>query len=118
MRGFGLSLLLLLTAALPGHAQETRLTPEQRVEIRNGTDLPGGDLAQIFDTTFDACRAACLTNSQCTAFTFNTRSNSCFPKSAPGPETPFANAVSGLVLPADPGLETRARAARAARPPR
>lgn len=112
MRVFGLSVLLLLSPALPGFAQEARLTPEQRVEIRNGVDLPGGDLAQIFDTTFDACRAACLTNSQCTAFTFNTRSNSCFPKSAPGPDTPFANAVSGLVLPADPSVEPRAKAAR------
>ncbi|MEF3048902.1 alpha-2-macroglobulin family protein [Tabrizicola sp. L79] len=102
-----------LAMAAPSLAQDTALIPESRMTIVPGIDLPGGDIAQLFDTTIEACEKACLTNSRCTAFTFNTRNGSCFPKAAPGSSVPFANAVSGYVLKAAPGANALANAARA-----
>jgi alpha-2-macroglobulin len=78
-------------------AQEA--TPDARVVISRDVDYPGGDLSAIFDTTLDACQAACLSNPQCTAFTFNQRSNSCFPKVDTGVVEAYAGAISGRVIP-------------------
>jgi alpha-2-macroglobulin len=77
-------------------AQEA--TPDARVVISRDVDYPGGDLSAIFDTTLDACQAACLSNPQCTAFTFNQRSNSCFPKVDTGVVEAYAGAISGRVI--------------------
>ncbi|MBL4928290.1 alpha-2-macroglobulin family protein [Tabrizicola sp. KVB23] len=84
------------------------LIPQKRLAISENTDLPGGDLASIFDTTLEACERACLSNKACTAFTFNTRNGSCFPKSGPGEAAPFINAYSGFVIPASKGAEALA----------
>lgn len=107
------AVLACITLAAPAFAQDLQLIPEKRINLVPGIDLPGGDLAQIFDTTIEACEKACLTNSRCTAYTFNTRNNSCFPKQSPGEASPFANAVSGFVLLATEGSDARAQAARA-----
>ncbi|MBM1219932.1 alpha-2-macroglobulin family protein [Ponticoccus sp. SC2-23] len=72
--------------------------PDARSVISRDVDFPGGDLAAIFDTTLDACEAACLANSQCTAFTFNQRSDSCFPKVDAGVVAPYEGAVSARIL--------------------
>ena len=64
-------------AALPLVAHAENGVPEARVAIQRDTDFPGGDLGQYFDTTLDTCQATCLADAACTAFTFNTRSNSC-----------------------------------------
>ncbi len=112
MRAWMLAAVVMAASALSLAAQETPLIPPPRLKIRPGLDLPRGDVAQLFDTTLEACQRACLTNSRCTAFTFNTRNNSCFPKQAPGAASPFPNAVSGYVIKADPGAEARARVAR------
>lgn len=105
----GLFLLMTVTSVA---AQDAPLIPQKRLNVVPGVDLPGGDIAQLFDTTLDACEKACLTNSRCTAFTFNTRNNSCFPKQSPGQSTAFPNAVSAYVIPAAAGAEALARAAR------
>lgn len=75
--------------------------PDARVAISRNVDFPGADLATYFDTTLDACEAACLANSQCVAFTFNQRSNACFPKAAVTTVQPFQGALSGRVFPTD-----------------
>ena len=87
-------------------AQEA--VPDARVAMSADMDYPGGDLAAIFDTTLDACQNACLANSQCTAFTFNQRSNSCFPKVDTGSVEPYQGAISGRVFRTTP--QTRALA--------
>ena len=89
------------------------LIPERRLVLSENTDLPGGDIASIFDTTLDACERACLTNNRCTAFTFNTNNGSCFPKSSPGEPAAFGGAFSGRVLQAEPEAAGRAAARRA-----
>ncbi len=80
------------------------LVPDRHVAISRDVDFPGGDLQSIFDTTLDACQDACLANTQCTAFTFNQRSNSCFPKSGATDVQPYAGAISGRVYPTDPAV--------------
>ncbi len=69
--------------------------PERRLSLMANTDMPGGDLAQIFDTTLQACIQACTGNAECRTLTYNQRSRACFPKGEAGAPTPFEGAVSG-----------------------
>ena len=117
MRGFAvmssaiLALGLVLSTTTASDAQG--LIPAKRLALSENTDLPGGDITSIFDTTLEACEAACLTNKQCDAFTFNTKNGSCFPKSGAGQATYFDGAYSGFVIRADKGVEGRAKTRRA-----
>ncbi|RGP38096.1 alpha-2-macroglobulin family protein [Pseudotabrizicola alkalilacus] len=113
MRFFAPVLAASLVFALPSFAQDQSFVPEKRAVLAQDTDLPGGDVAQLFDTTLEACERACLSNTQCTAFTFNTRNGSCFPKANPGAAAPYQGAVSAQILRADPGSEARASTRRA-----
>jgi hypothetical protein len=99
---------LALTAAPPALAQDASVLPDRRVVVSRDTDFPGGDLSSIFDTTYDACRAACLADDRCVAFTFNSRSGSCFPKGAAGARAAYAGATSAVVLATDPAVLARA----------
>ena len=90
--------------------------PERRVSLRADIDMPGGDLAQIFDTTLQACMQACLGNAECKALTYNARSRACFPKGDAGAPAPFADAVSGYVVTPTPDRIARAKARAAAAP--
>ncbi|NEX46139.1 alpha-2-macroglobulin family protein [Pseudotabrizicola algicola] len=109
MRFFGSVLVASLAFALPGFAQDSALVPPKRAVLSQDVDLPGGDIAQLFDTTLEACERACLSTAQCTAFTFNTRNGSCFPKAGPGAASPYLGAISAQILPAATGAEDRAR---------
>ncbi len=78
--------------------------PTTRTVYERGIDLVGTDLAQIFDTTLPACEAACTNDASCEAFTFNQRSNACFPKRDITGIIPFDGAVSGRVYPTNPSV--------------
>lgn len=78
-------------------AEESHV-PERRVVISRDVDFYGSDLTNLFDTTYEACRKACLLDKECKAFTFNKRSNSCFPKSEISDTKPYEGAVSGEVF--------------------
>jgi alpha-2-macroglobulin len=103
----GLVATILSLGALPSAAQD--LIPDRRFVLTQDTDLPGGDLAALFDTTLEACQRACLTNQACTAFTFNTRNGSCFPKSYPNDGQSYAGAFSGFVVDASAEAEPLAK---------
>ncbi|KRW95791.1 alpha-2-macroglobulin family protein [Paracoccus sp. MKU1] len=108
-----LSGLLVTGAAL---AQDAPL-PERRLSLQADTDLPGGDLGPIFDTTLRACVQACLGNADCRALTYNQRSRACFPKGeGTGAATAFAGALSGHVVAATAEERLRAEARAAAAP--
>ncbi len=114
MRRFSLALFALTTAALlapapDALAQQSPLIPERRLVLSQDVDLPGGDLASIFDTTLDACERACLSNTACTAFTFNVAANACFTKAGPGAPESFSPAWSGFVYQVDPGAQDLAQ---------
>ena len=116
MRAIGLRPLAalavgLVLAGVPALSGD--LIPARRLSISESTDLPGGDLASIFNTTLEACEAATLTNKRSDAFTFNTRNGSCFVKSGAGRPVAFDGAYSGIVIAATKGAEARAVARRA-----
>lgn len=94
MRGFVLGIIFALTATI---ANAEGPAPEARVALSQNMDFYGSDLKIIFDTTYDACESACLSDTACQAFTFNQRSGSCFPKSEVTQATPFAGAISARV---------------------
>lgn len=72
--------------------------PERRLLSLQDLDLPGGDLRNIFDTTYQVCAATCLADPACQAFTFNARSNACFPKGTAGAPEVYAGAQSAQVV--------------------
>ncbi len=104
MRKILLSVILSLSATLASAQNEPTQSaiPDARIAISRDVDFFGSDLATYFDTTLDACQTACLSNSECDAFTFNQRSNACFPKGAVTEVRPFENAISGRVFATDP----------------
>jgi uncharacterized protein YfaS (alpha-2-macroglobulin family) len=92
-----LAFVLGLVGAGGAVAQESYV-PERRVAITENVDFYGGDLKAIFDTTFAACRAACLAEPACRAFTFNGRAGSCFPKTDVSERQPYDGAMSAQVF--------------------
>jgi alpha-2-macroglobulin len=101
-RLFLLALMALLATQALAQGNVSNAVPDSRVAISRDVDFPGADLGTYFDTTLDACQAACLANSQCVGFTFNQRSNACFPKGAISTVQPYQGAISGRVFPTDP----------------
>ncbi len=97
-----ISVILAVFLSTPALAQDA--VPDRHVAISRNTDFYGSDLSAIFDTTLDACQVACLTNAQCQAFTFNQRSNACFPKSAVSQVSPFEGAISARIIATDAGV--------------
>lgn len=95
-----------------GLASAQDLIPERRFVVTQDQDLPGGDVASVFDTTIEACERACVTNARCTAYVYNTKNGSCFVKNGPGEGAYFAGALSALVIEADAGVREAAKARR------
>ena len=93
--------ICLLGFAFPALAED--LIPPRHPALSRNIDFYGSDLQNIFDTTLDACQNACLANRDCTAFTFNTRSNACFPKRGISDVTPYEGAMSVRMIPAEDG---------------
>ncbi|EXJ15567.1 PAN domain protein [Imhoffiella purpurea] len=62
-----------------------------------GTDYFGRDFATLKGVTLDACKAACLDDQRCKAFTFNTKAGWCFLKESFADPRPFEGAVSGRI---------------------
>lgn len=85
-----------------GAAAQDRPVPDRRFVVTANMDFYGADLQAIFDTTYDSCRSACFGNAACRAFTYNTKSRACFPKSAVSDEVPYDGAYSARVLDTDP----------------
>ena len=102
----GLCAALAVLAPFPVAAQDSPL-PDRRLVVLPDTDLPGSDISMLFDTNLAACQRACLLDPACRAFTFNQRSNACFPKSAASRQEPFTGALSALVRDTDPRVLAR-----------
>ncbi|MFT5344911.1 MAG: hypothetical protein ACI95S_000642, partial [Dinoroseobacter sp.] len=94
---FAATIAVFLT--LPAAAQPLPdVLDQRRISITQNIDFPGGDLISIFETDFESCSAACLADPDCGAFTFNNRSNACFPKSDALEALPFEGATSARVF--------------------
>ena len=80
---------------------------ERFFSISQDTDFPGGDLSPIYDVTFETCSRACLADPDCAAFTYNTHSNACFPKSEVLGMEAYDGAMSARVHNTDPAVLDR-----------
>ena len=101
-----------LAILIAGQGAAQMAVPEHRFVYTQDVDFYGADLSNQFDTTAAACQRACAAQQECVAFTFNTRSNACFPKSAVTDRQPYAGALSAIktgtdarVLQSAPNLE-------------
>ncbi|WP_172297777.1 alpha-2-macroglobulin family protein [Pseudoruegeria sp. HB172150] len=106
-------LLVLVFSLFATAASAQSPVPERRLALIRNTDFPGGDIQTILDTTLEACETACLSNAACVAFTYNTRSRACFPKSTLGDASIYEGAFSGRVLVTAPGVLTQAETRKA-----
>ncbi|WP_328591472.1 alpha-2-macroglobulin family protein [Marimonas lutisalis] len=100
MRVFVLVVLAWLSFSTIAFGQD--LVPERRLVVTNDVDFFGSDLQSLFDTDLQSCQTACLADPRCRAFTFNARSNACFPKSEVREKRPYEGAISAEVLNTDP----------------
>ena len=94
---FWIKAFLILTATATTLWAESPV-PERRLSLTRDLDFFGADLKNIFDTTLESCQRICLSDSDCAGFTFNTRSNACFPKREVNETSAFEGAISGRVL--------------------
>ena len=83
-------------AGFPALAQDAPVAvPAFRYIVEANTDFYGDDLGPLFDTDVNACLKACTDQPRCQAFTFNTRSNACFPKAGVQRREEYQGAYSG-----------------------
>lgn len=82
--------------AVSAWAQES--VPDFRFVATPDMDFYGSDLDPLFDTDLDSCVRACAAQTECGAFTFNSRSNACFPKEQVSKQTSYAGALSAQKL--------------------
>lgn len=94
----------LAQGALAQNALSQGAVPEFRYLAISNTDFYGSDLDALFDTDLPSCLRACSGNDDCTAFTFNTGSNACFPKSTVSDRTPYEGALSAEKLVTAPSV--------------
>jgi uncharacterized protein YfaS (alpha-2-macroglobulin family) len=93
-QNFIATLLLLIGSAVHGLAQDART-----VVTTENHDYFGFDLRAEQNISLDQCKAVCLADSSCRAFTYNTRAQWCFLKSDYALLKPFSGAVAGKVVP-------------------
>ncbi|TMV06890.1 alpha-2-macroglobulin family protein [Ruegeria sediminis] len=77
-------------------------TSEFRYVVTRDADFYGSDLDALFDTDLPSCVRACSANGNCAAFTYNTRSRACFPKSGVNRQEPYVGAISARKVMTDP----------------
>ncbi|MDZ7600691.1 MAG: alpha-2-macroglobulin family protein [Hoeflea sp.] len=84
----------LLAGTIPSLAQEG----PRRIETTENADYFGFDLRTVRDIGLEQCKAACLDDRQCKAFTYNVKAGWCFLKSDYSTINPFVGAVAGRVV--------------------
>ncbi len=93
VRRWPLFLLIFLGLLAPAMAAG----PARTVVTSENGDYFGFDLRSEQNLSLDQCKAACLGDSGCRAFTYNTKARWCFLKSDYNQLKPFAGAVAGKV---------------------
>ncbi|VAW02504.1 hypothetical protein MNBD_ALPHA07-1299, partial [hydrothermal vent metagenome] len=94
--------IAVTTTQASAQATAQSSVPPRHQVVTEGIDFFGADLEPLFDTTRQACQVLCLGNPECKAFTYNSRTNACFPKSEVSEKTEYAGAISAEILPTDP----------------
>lgn len=96
MRKFFFFIAIFFSFSAQTMAQD--LVPDRRFVLHRDVDFYGSDLQSIFDTSLETCESACLGDTQCRAFTFNTRNSSCFLKSSFSDQSEYSGAFSGEIV--------------------
>ncbi|SDE13418.1 alpha-2-macroglobulin family protein [Ruegeria marina] len=112
MRRFGFLLILYFSVFFSGAtlSQTQQVAPAFRYVVTRDMDFFGEDLDALFDTDLSSCVRACDVNRACAAFTFNARSNACFPKKGVSQQTPYQGAISARKWPIPQAVVDRAQA--------
>ncbi|MDQ7011867.1 MAG: PAN/Apple domain-containing protein, partial [Mariprofundaceae bacterium] len=71
---------LIFVLGFNGLAAAQEVIPERRVILWRNIDFFGSDIQTILDASLGACENACLADSSCRAYTFNSNKNVCFLK--------------------------------------
>lgn len=71
---------------------------DKRIVTIDDADYFGSDYRTVKDVDLEGCKAVCLGDDQCQAFTFNTSAGWCFLKSDFGELQSFVGAVAGRVV--------------------
>jgi hypothetical protein len=88
------TLIALLSVPVAALAQDG----PRRIETTDNADYFGFDLRTVQNIGLDQCKAECLADRQCKAFTYNVKAGWCFLKSDYNTINPFAGAVAGRVV--------------------
>ncbi|NOR61054.1 MAG: alpha-2-macroglobulin family protein [Rhodobacteraceae bacterium] len=91
------AVMALISIAFPSFAEDSPI-PERRSMAFENTDLYGGDIRTILETTLDICENACLETASCSALTFNETKGACFLKNSAGARSFFAGAISMEIM--------------------
>ena len=100
MRGFvrtALPVLATLVAVVMFSASGASAA-ERRIILTPDSDYAGFDASTLKGVTLDACKAACIGDRACRAFTFNNKAGWCFLKSDNGPLASFPGATAGRIV--------------------
>lgn len=111
-----LCLSVVAMMLIAGGAGAQNAVPDHRYLYSRDVDFYGADLTNLFDTTQEACVRACSAQDACVAFTYNSRSNACFPKAAISEQQPYLGAVSARKVATDPLVKSNEVARLAAAP--
>ena len=98
MRARGLSVFSLLAVLFFAFVSAAWAAEARQVVTSDNSDYFGFDLRSEQNVTLDQCKTTCLGDSQCRAFTYNTKAKWCFLKSDFATTKPFNGAVAGKVV--------------------
>ncbi|MBN9669800.1 alpha-2-macroglobulin family protein [Roseibium aggregatum] len=90
--------LALLVLGAAGAFQTPVAAQDRRIVTIDDADFFGSDYNTVKDVDLEGCKSACLRDSRCRAFTFNTSAGWCFLKSDYGELQRFAGAIAGRVV--------------------
>ena len=99
MHARGLSVVSVLAFLFFAFVNAAWAVEARQIVTTPNSDYFGFDLRSEQNVTLDQCKTSCLGDSQCRAFTYNTKAKWCFLKSDFATIKPFSNAVAGKVVP-------------------
>lgn len=80
----------------PASVQAGPAIPPLRYQTLADTDYYGADLQALFETDLASCQRACSAQETCAGFSFNARSNACFPKKNMQTPSTYVGAISAV----------------------
>ena len=98
MARLGFSALVLLSLIFVQSSTNLSYSQSRQIQITEDGDYFGFDLETQKDVSLDQCKAGCLENQACLAFTYNTSAQFCFLKSDFSKLNPYVGAVAGRIV--------------------